>query len=151
MGFPVVLDIDGSVGPLPDAVVLTLSAWQERIRFGCGMRTYREFAQALSPGRIQVEEIGLVRRGHAQREIEERLSARELRHEPRGRGERHILDLRHLGGERLGIGPRRISAIENLADAAHRIEQFARPFAQRHAVSLAPQCEPPARGRGAPR
>ena len=47
MTAPVVLDIDGSVGPLPDAVVLPLGAWQERIRFGCGMRAYREFAQLL--------------------------------------------------------------------------------------------------------
>src|SRR5260221_14790211 len=47
MTAPVVLDFDGSVGPLPDAVVLPLGAWQERIRFGCGMRTYREFARVL--------------------------------------------------------------------------------------------------------
>jgi hypothetical protein len=47
MASPVVLDIDGSVGPLPDAAVLPLAAWQERIRFGCGMRVYRAFAQAL--------------------------------------------------------------------------------------------------------
>ena len=47
MASPVVLDIDGSVGPLPDATVLPFGDWQERIRFGCGMRSYREFAQAL--------------------------------------------------------------------------------------------------------
>src|SRR5579859_1798768 len=47
MTSPVVLDIDGSVGALTDATVLPLGAWQERIRFGCGMRTYREFSQAL--------------------------------------------------------------------------------------------------------
>ena len=44
---PVVLDIDGSVRPLPDATVLPLGDWQERIRFGCGMRVYREFTQML--------------------------------------------------------------------------------------------------------
>ncbi|MBI3529316.1 MAG: hypothetical protein HY067_15275 [Betaproteobacteria bacterium] len=44
---PVVLDIDGSVGALPDSLVLPLGAWQERIRFGCGMRTFGEFSQAL--------------------------------------------------------------------------------------------------------
>jgi arginase family enzyme len=44
---PVVLDIDGSVGVLPDALVLPMGNWQERIRFGCGMRVYREFAHAL--------------------------------------------------------------------------------------------------------
>ena len=47
MTVPVVLDIDRSVGPLPDAAVLSLGAWQERIRFGCSMRVYREFAQVL--------------------------------------------------------------------------------------------------------
>jgi hypothetical protein len=44
---PVVLDMDGSVGVLPDAVLLPMGNWQERIRFGCGMRVYREFANAL--------------------------------------------------------------------------------------------------------
>jgi hypothetical protein len=44
---PVVLDMDGSVGALPDALVLPMGHWQERIRFGCGMRVYREFAHAL--------------------------------------------------------------------------------------------------------
>jgi hypothetical protein len=44
---PVVLDTDGSVGALPDALVLPLGSWQERIRFGCGMQVYREFAKAL--------------------------------------------------------------------------------------------------------
>jgi len=47
MTAPVVLDFDGSVGPLPDAVVLPLGVWQERIRFGCGMRAYRKFARVL--------------------------------------------------------------------------------------------------------
>lgn len=47
MASPVILDFDGSVGPLPDATVLPLGDWQERIRFGCGMRAYREFAQVL--------------------------------------------------------------------------------------------------------
>jgi hypothetical protein len=44
---PIVLDVDGSVGALPDATVLPLRAWQERIRFGCGMRTWRAFAGEL--------------------------------------------------------------------------------------------------------
>ena len=47
MASPVVLNFDGSVGALPDSVVLPLDAWQERIRFGCGMRTFRDFAQML--------------------------------------------------------------------------------------------------------
>jgi hypothetical protein len=44
---PVVLDLDSSVGPLPGATVVDLRHWQERIRFACGMRAYREFAQVL--------------------------------------------------------------------------------------------------------
>ena len=44
---PVVLDFDGSVGPLPDATVLPLQAWQERIRFGCSMRVYEAFRRTL--------------------------------------------------------------------------------------------------------
>jgi hypothetical protein len=44
---PVILDIDGSVGALSNSLVLPLVAWQERIRFGCGMRTFHEFSQAL--------------------------------------------------------------------------------------------------------
>jgi len=43
---PVVLDFDGSVGPLPEATVLDFRIWQERLRFACSMRTYREFARA---------------------------------------------------------------------------------------------------------
>ena len=45
---PVVLDIDGAVGALPGARVLRMADWQERIRFGCGMRVYREFARVLA-------------------------------------------------------------------------------------------------------
>jgi hypothetical protein len=45
---PVVLDIDGSVGELADAVVLPLGAWQESIRFGCGMRAYGQFTRTLN-------------------------------------------------------------------------------------------------------
>ena len=44
---PVVLDIDGSVGMLSNSVVLPLGAWQERIRFGCGMRTFGDFSRTL--------------------------------------------------------------------------------------------------------
>ena len=44
---PVVLDIDGSVGAQPGALVLPLGAWQERVRFGCGMRTFGDFSRAL--------------------------------------------------------------------------------------------------------
>ena len=47
MNQPIVLDVDGSVGALPDAMVVPLRHWQERIRFGCSMRTYRKFVQEL--------------------------------------------------------------------------------------------------------
>ncbi|HKB81724.1 MAG TPA: hypothetical protein VKD04_00810 [Burkholderiales bacterium] len=43
----VVLDIDGSVGALPGAQVLPLGAWQERIRFGCSLRTFGDFSREL--------------------------------------------------------------------------------------------------------
>ena len=47
MTYPVVLDIDGSVGALPGSLRLPLGAWQERVRFGCSMRTFGDFSQAL--------------------------------------------------------------------------------------------------------
>ncbi len=50
MTSPVVLDFDGSVGALPGSRVLPMGEWQERIRFGCGMRTFDDFSQAL--GRV---------------------------------------------------------------------------------------------------
>ncbi|TPG10556.1 hypothetical protein EAH75_07595 [Rhodanobacter glycinis] len=40
---PVVLDIDHSVGALPDRLVLPLEHWQESIRFGCSLATMRRF------------------------------------------------------------------------------------------------------------
>jgi hypothetical protein len=40
---PVVLDIDQSVGPLPDRLVLPLAHWQESIRFGSSLATMRRF------------------------------------------------------------------------------------------------------------
>jgi hypothetical protein len=47
MPVPVILDIDGSVGPLPGSHLLRLSAWQEKIRFGCSMRTFADFSRNL--------------------------------------------------------------------------------------------------------
>lgn len=44
---PVVLDIDQSVGPLPDRLVLPLAHWQESIRFGCSLATMRRFRTML--------------------------------------------------------------------------------------------------------
>ncbi len=40
---PVVLDIDHSVGPLPDRLVLPLEHWQESTRFCCSLATLRRF------------------------------------------------------------------------------------------------------------
>lgn len=42
---PVVLDVDGSVGPLAGELRLPLAHWQEGVRFGCGLATFRRFAQ----------------------------------------------------------------------------------------------------------
>jgi hypothetical protein len=43
----VVLDIDHSVGPLPQRLVIPLEHWQESLRFGCSLRTLRRFRQVL--------------------------------------------------------------------------------------------------------
>ena len=44
---PVVLDVDGSVGPLAREKRLPLADWQELVRFGCGLRSFRRFSQAM--------------------------------------------------------------------------------------------------------
>lgn len=44
---PVVLDVDGSVGPLVQEKRLALAQWQELVRFGCGLRSFRRFSQAV--------------------------------------------------------------------------------------------------------
>ena len=44
---PVVLDIDHSVGPLPQRLVLPLEHWQESIRFGCSLSTMGRFRAML--------------------------------------------------------------------------------------------------------
>ena len=46
-GAPVVLDLDRSVGPLPDEHRLPLHDWQEAVRFGCGLPRFRRFARLL--------------------------------------------------------------------------------------------------------
>lgn len=43
----VVLDIDQSVGPLPQRQVIPLAPWQESLRFGCSLGTMRRFRQLL--------------------------------------------------------------------------------------------------------
>lgn len=58
---PVVLDVDGSVGKLPHEIRLPLAAaWQERMRFGCGLRTMRAFRQALEAAMPAVPAHGTV-------------------------------------------------------------------------------------------
>lgn len=58
---PVVLDVDGSVGRLPHEIRLPLAAaWQERMRFGCGLRTMRAFRQALEAAMPAVPAHGTV-------------------------------------------------------------------------------------------
>jgi hypothetical protein len=44
---PVVLDLDHSVGPLPQRLVLVLERWQEALRFGCSLATMRRFSRVL--------------------------------------------------------------------------------------------------------
>ena len=44
---PVVLDIDHSVGPLADRLVVPLEHWQEALRFGCRLATLRRFGRVL--------------------------------------------------------------------------------------------------------
>lgn len=48
---PVVLDLDGSVGPLPDEHRVALTDWQERLRFGCSTRVLEQFGSDLE-GRL---------------------------------------------------------------------------------------------------
>lgn len=45
---PVVIDLDGSVGPLPGARVLPMQDWQEAVRFGCSLATMRRFRTVLA-------------------------------------------------------------------------------------------------------
>ena len=42
-----VLDVDGSVGALSSELRLPLQHWQERVRFGCGLGTFRRFSAEL--------------------------------------------------------------------------------------------------------
>lgn len=47
---PLVLDLDGAVGPLPGECRVELGGWQERLRFGCRRAALAAFdAQALGP------------------------------------------------------------------------------------------------------
>lgn len=44
---PIVLDIDRSVGPLPQRLVIPLEHWQEALRFGCSLRIMERFRRVL--------------------------------------------------------------------------------------------------------
>jgi hypothetical protein len=44
---PLVLDVDNSVGPLANELRLPLQHWQERVRFGCGLATFKRFTAEL--------------------------------------------------------------------------------------------------------
>ncbi len=44
---PVVLDVDGSVGPLAEELRLPLQHWQEAVRFGCGLARFGRFRAEL--------------------------------------------------------------------------------------------------------
>ena len=46
---PLVLDFDASAGSLPGATVLPLAHWQQRLRFGCSLRSYAELRSELLP------------------------------------------------------------------------------------------------------
>ena len=50
---PLVLDFDASVHALPGEQRIALSDWQERIRFGCRLKTLRALDAALAPHLIQ--------------------------------------------------------------------------------------------------
>ena len=45
---PLVLDLDGSVGPLAGELRLPLADWQERVRFGCTLRQFQAFRGVLT-------------------------------------------------------------------------------------------------------
>ncbi|MEX8192821.1 arginase family protein [Comamonas guangdongensis] len=47
---PVVLDVDGSVGPLAGELRLPLQDWQESVRFGCGLGRFARFKAAMQQG-----------------------------------------------------------------------------------------------------
>ena len=44
---PLVLNVDGSVGPLDDETRLPLTDWQETVRFGCTTGRYAAFRKAV--------------------------------------------------------------------------------------------------------
>lgn len=47
MGKPVILDFDQSTGNVPGAALIKLSAWQDEIRYGCSMKTFKRLGNLL--------------------------------------------------------------------------------------------------------
>ncbi len=45
---PLVLDFDGASGGIADALVLPMGDWQEAVRYGCGMATWRALRRVLA-------------------------------------------------------------------------------------------------------
>lgn len=60
---PVVLDVDGSVGPLAGELRLPLTDWQERVRFGCTLRQFQAFREVLAQRLPPAAEHGTVLMG----------------------------------------------------------------------------------------
>jgi len=48
MNRPTVLDIDHSIAPPAESVLVPLAHWQEALRFGCSLRTLRRFESVLA-------------------------------------------------------------------------------------------------------
>lgn len=44
---PVILDFDQSTGDIPGATLIDLSAWQDDVRYGCSMKTFRRLGNLL--------------------------------------------------------------------------------------------------------
>ena len=47
MAQPVILDFDQSTGDIPGAAVINLGAWQDGIRYGCSMKTFKRLGSLL--------------------------------------------------------------------------------------------------------
>ena len=68
---PVVLDFDGSQGIVAGATELALADWQEAIRFGCSLTTFKKLTKVLQqqlsaaegPGQQIAAGVRLILRG----------------------------------------------------------------------------------------
>ena len=72
-----------------------------------------------------------MRARHPQRKVEEGLPFDlHLPEQPRGRRRPDVVHFRPLYRERRGVGPGRVTVVEQLADAAHLLEQLPGPYLQ---------------------